>query len=154
MLIVMQRRNVAIGKQLNKRDSKLAIDVGTGVAGAGAYIDGKFSFFPAGTNVWKTPYHILQSSYHEMANFLQRFMEIDSYVPQIPSEKTILEYFFELSEKWKLKEYPSIYMEIAKRFHFLNALIDAVCLNATILCEMQVIDIAQMGKQSYSTTPR
>ena len=43
------------GKSISNRDRNDKFDAVAGVGGAGLFSDGKFSFFPSGTNIWKYP---------------------------------------------------------------------------------------------------
>lgn len=116
---------VEAGKELDQRtdDPK---DIGMGVAGAGAYIDGKFSFFPAGTNVWNAPYNPLLKGYEELKGMLSKFPSIT--IPEMPVSSAIQC----VSDQWHLKSYTSIYLNHKDRSQFLDDLIFRAKANAKI----------------------
>jgi len=60
------------GKSVRHRDHENAVDIACGVGGAGLYSDGKFSFFPSGTDIWRHPYHLLSNA--EKAREVQQIL--------------------------------------------------------------------------------
>jgi len=131
---------VEAGLPLEVRCSSVPSEVGTGVAGAGIFIDGKLSPFPAGTALWRGAYGLLKDGYAELRQLLQ---EYSAEIPEMPTEQEIFEYFFKPEATWKLKEYKSFYMDTEKRFAFLYKLIGLAKKNARLECETRVVDIGQ-----------
>jgi len=129
---------IEAGKPLAERDSAQPNDIGVGVAGAGAYIDGKLSFFPAGTALWRGSYELLNASYAELRALLAPHCK---HVPRMPSEQEVRDYLFACDAAWKLKRYPSLYMDETKRFDFLDALILAATAHAELRCHTRATRI-------------
>lgn len=124
----MQSKSIALvemGKDLDERDS-VPTEIATGVGGAGAYVDGKFSFYPAGKALYDLDYLILSKAYAEFAKHLQAFT--DQEIPALPSRERIAKYQFKTSKKWQLKAYESIYLSIEERFDYLRWLDQRKCL--------------------------
>jgi len=138
---------VEAGKPLAERDSSRPEELASGVSGAGIYIDGKFSSFPAGTDVWRCAYDLLAAGFAEMCSLLQPFADVA--LPPMPSEQEILDYFFCPEAVWKLKQYKSIYLDETKRFAFLNQLIAIAERNAELLCNTRVLGITK-SSQAHS----
>lgn len=97
------------GRSLDDRDRYL--DSTTGIGGAGLYSDGKFSFFPSSTELWKLPnLKQLQESYDWTRDLLSQSGEISP--PAFPQDLTQLEQPLDV---WTLKEYPSLYLSLDAR---------------------------------------
>jgi uncharacterized protein len=59
------------GFEVNNRERNNPQDIVEGVGGSGLFSDGKFSFYPASTNLWKiTPYPYLQDAYRWLMQIL------------------------------------------------------------------------------------
>ena len=127
---------VESGKPLAQRDSQNPSDVGTGVTGAGAYIDGKLSFFPAGTALWSGAYGQLSAAYAEMETLMRHHLV---EMPAMPSEAEVLDYFFQPDEHWKLKRYPSLYMDEEARLLYLQQLVAQAERHAELRCHTTVL---------------
>lgn len=129
---------IEAGKPLAERDGKQSSDIGVGVAGAGAYIDGKLSFFPAGTALWGGSYPLLEASYAELRVLLAHYCKD---IPRMPSEEEVRAYLFSSDTAWKLKRYPSLYMGNVERFAFLDALILKAMAHAELRCRTRATRI-------------
>ena len=111
-------RIVEEGRQIEKRDHRLEAELGRGVGGAGLYSDGKFSFFPSATALWKLePRGDLEISYAWLSSLLAK-QSIN--VPETPLSSDLCT----LSElnSFFLKVYPSIYASIDKRMSLIDSL--------------------------------
>lgn len=108
---------VDAGKNGDARDHSLPTDIGEGAGGAGLFSDGKFSFFPAGTAVWKTPHWILGPAYSTMINVMKLSgAQSVAAIPPLPSPNEIKDYYFDLgTNRWALKKYPTIILELDER---------------------------------------
>lgn len=100
-----------------------------GVGGAGLYSDGKFSFYPAGTLLWKKqPNSLLRQAYETVCGLAH----IES-LPNIPRwNKIQLE---EVNSHYIKKTYPSYYIPFEQRLEIINDLTLDVNLitNATVV---------------------
>lgn len=103
---------VDMGKPVMQREHDSAQDIACGEGGNGLFSDGKFSFFPAGTNVWTMCYHILKQSYAQLTEFLGKYTDAMS---EMPSEDDVRNYFFEVLNNWTLKKYPTVYLTLEDR---------------------------------------
>jgi inosine triphosphate pyrophosphatase len=102
---------VDMGKPVRLRKHDSEADIACGEGGNGLFSDGKFSFFPAGTNVWKLCYHLLTMSYNQMNSYLSQY----TTVPNMPTEDEIRNYLFHLENHWTLKKYPTTYISLEER---------------------------------------
>lgn len=59
------------GKHIYDRDKHNAFDIANGIGGAGLFSDGKFSFYPAATNLWRLDAKALQESYRMLDSLLK-----------------------------------------------------------------------------------
>lgn len=133
---------VESGKPFSQRNLAVPSELACGVGGAGSAIDGKFSFFPAGTAVWQFAYTFLSAAFGEMMVTMQSYFNKGDN-PQMPSEKQIIDYFFNSESFWKLKKYDSFYMEESNRFAYLQALIELARRNCSVLCNTRVVAVSR-----------
>ena len=61
------------GKTLFNRDTKSPKDIVTGIGGGGLFSDGKVSFYPSGTNLYKLNPDLLIPAYKELQNLFANF---------------------------------------------------------------------------------
>lgn len=99
---------IDMGKNVTRRDRDKPKDCATGILGAGIFSDGKFSFYPSSTHVWKLEQNKLRKSY----SFLEQIFEGYLKIPKFPEE---LEEDFKSAEDWKLKTYETQYLSLQKR---------------------------------------
>lgn len=111
---------VDMGKSIENRSHDNAYDIPCGAGGAGLYSDGKFSYFPAGTNVWRLPYHLIEKAYLDLID------DMPSDLPPLPTTDEIRDYFFKLSDYWKLKKYPTEYLNLDQRKTLIHKLVNKV----------------------------
>jgi len=74
------------GKLLYKRNRNVPADVVSGVGGGGLYSDGKLSFYPSGSNLYKLNTLLLEKSY----NYLQRILNnLSIEIPSLENLKNL-----------------------------------------------------------------
>jgi hypothetical protein len=100
---------IEMGKNVTRRDRNSPVDCVTSIFGAGGFSDGKFSFFPSSTGIWKLDKTKLRSSYKFMKDFMN---EYSGDIPDFPEE---LGDDFVSKEDWTLKSYKSIYLNLEQR---------------------------------------
>ena len=123
------------GKNLFDRKQNTPTDVTNGIGGAGLFSDGKFSFFPSASNLWKLDLTLLKSSYKQFKCFLNQF-DID--VPEFDDKWHNYE---EESYKEAIqKHYDSILVDLPTRFKMIFALYDYIG-KANIIIENHVKSI-------------
>lgn len=112
-----------------RRNHTIPHEICNGFGGASLFSDGKFSFYPAGTKVWeldnkasikqglKSTISALNAAYHATEDSIQQeckgmpldeselLNSIDHGVPNLIS----------VSDQWKLKPYPCVYMPLKTR---------------------------------------
>ena len=137
------------GKPLSERDLDEPLEMACGVGGAGPAIDGKFSFFPAGTALWQFSYKYLSSAFQEMMYLMQPYFN-NNNSPKMPSEKQIFDYFFDSESFWKLKKYDSFYMDKPNRLAYLGRLVELACNNCRLLYNTRVIAVTQENSLLYA----
>nr|MBA3815590.1 hypothetical protein [Parachlamydiaceae bacterium] len=89
-----------------------------GAGGAGLFSDGKFSFYPSGTHIWKQDEELLRTAYS--------LLEIDLEPWDIPKFPDINDNYKCTADKegWLLKPYPSAYLNLPKRIELIKKLMD------------------------------
>ncbi len=93
-----------LGKEVTKRQRYEPSDLVTGVGGAGLYSDGKFSFYPSASQLWRLRDHkALWTAYSWLVDLLADSTDIPSF-PNINYEQNIVPYS-ELHEKIYLSRY-------------------------------------------------
>ena len=107
------------GKIHHHRDHNDANDLGVGIGGAGIFSDGKFSFYPSGTEVYKlnNQQYLLQGHQQICDELNSVGIESHSYQPsQLKQEDNCA---------FKLKDYPSTYGSLEQRKSLINNLASA-----------------------------
>ena len=109
------------GKDAFCRDRYDKEDLILGIGGAGLFSDGKFSFYPSSTNLWKLANKILLSnSYEWMYKLLS-----GKVLSDIPNYPIVVDTHYS-ENQWVLKEYPSIYMELNERYKLIADLSEKI----------------------------
>lgn len=108
---------VDLGKSVLERDRFHSEDCVQGAGGAGLFSDGKFSFYPAGTEIWKGNLDRLQSGYKALEGDFNQYGEI----PRFPEITTNNKCFLDKSG-WQLKPYPSLYLSLEDRMDLITKL--------------------------------
>lgn len=133
---------IDMGKHVKKRQHTNPSDIIVGAGGAGCFSDGKFSFFPSGTNLWNLDYLLLMKAYKNLTDELEEYMTI----PPPPDMVDILDKKKGNSNSWNLKKYPSIYLDLKNRIHLIEKLVSKV---DSILMEHEVIGIKKSETNDY-----
>lgn len=111
---------VDMGKDISHRDRQDEFDCVAGIGGAGLFSDGKFSFFPSGTNVWKLKNReLLEKAYGDLSKLFKDAINFD--VPTFPTEQDINDSLG--SSMFELKTYPSYYISLEDRKLLLEELV-------------------------------
>lgn len=125
---------VDIGKPLGTRNHNDPADLGHGTGGAGLYSDGKFSFFPSGTQLWTLqPRRDLETSYRWLMAELRR---VGVRMHDIPSAQRVEALKISTNKPIVEKSYPSIYATLPQRKALIqgmeNALAGRIYSNTTV----------------------
>lgn len=100
------------GKPIDRRDRDCASDVATGVGGAGLFSDGKYSFFPASTHLWRlNDREVLRDSYDWTKTVLETYGLDCPPCPDLGGDGSDEE----PKDTWFLKSYPSYYIPLDQR---------------------------------------
>jgi uncharacterized FAD-dependent dehydrogenase len=119
------------GSSLSRRDQWDESSVIQGVGGAGLYSDGKFSFWPSATLLWRLEPELLSDA----SDWYERLLEI-SGIESAPSA------FPRGPQPKELKAYPSVYGDLLARHQMIKAL------------STSIVDIRTRTKvESYSLQP-
>jgi flavin-dependent dehydrogenase len=107
------------GKNLFYRKQKNPFDVANGIGDAGFFSDGKFSFFPSASNLWKLDTALLNQAYEQFRYFLNQFdIEVQEFDEQWNN------YESESNQNVIQKHYDSIIVDLPTRFKMIFALYD------------------------------
>lgn len=100
------------GINITKRDHNSPKDCFGGIGGAGLFSDGKFSWAPAGTAVWKLENKKLRAAYAFIKKLLDPYMNANGdTIPEFPEE---VEEFSSTNE-WTQKKYETHYLSLEQR---------------------------------------
>ncbi len=131
------------GKSLAKRQRACAQDVPSGVGGAGLYSDGKFSFFPSATWLWKNlSSDNLSIAYHWLKGILQNH---NVNPPDLNAQQSV-----DIVSDNVFKAYPSFYIDFNERYKMIEQWTKQF--NANILTDTTVINIAKHNNVYCITT--
>ncbi len=101
------------GKSLAKRERTRPEDIPSGVGGAGLFSDGKFSFFPSATWLWKNlSFDKLFIAYHWLKDILQKY---HVNPPDLRTTEPI-----DVISDQVFKAYPSFYIDFNKRYNMID----------------------------------
>ena len=126
---------VEMGKPVKERDRDDKFSCLAGIGGAGLFSDGKFSFFPSGTHIWKVKdKDCLEKAYRDLQNLFHS--AIDFEVPSFPGEKEIAA--LSTNSAFELKSYPSFYISLDDRLKLVDAMTKSCVDN--ILLGWKVLD--------------
>lgn len=99
------------GASVARRDHADHRRLGTGVGGSGLYSDGKFSFFPSATALWRLPDRVaLRAGWGWLSAMLERF---GVAVPGFPDLDALPDLI--VATGLTRKDYPSVYLGRAQR---------------------------------------
>ncbi|MBP1631420.1 MAG: putative FAD-dependent dehydrogenase-like protein [Bacteroidetes bacterium] len=108
------------GKRIYDRKHQNAFDIANGVGGAGLFSDGKISFYPSATKLWKLNKNELEKAYDFFLSFLAEF---DVDIPKF-EEKWKDEII--LSKNEYQKRYDSILIDLPTRLNIIYKLCDII----------------------------
>lgn len=109
------------GCAITDRDKDSEEELTQGHGGAGLYSDGKFSFYPSASALWKLPKHdALREAYDWTCKLLC------SYGLDTPPFPTDVNAYTFGSGEWVLKEYPSDYLSLSARIEIVNELVKTI----------------------------
>lgn len=87
-----------LGKSVTNRGRHVPADLVTGVGGAGLFSDGKFSFFPSASNLWRLAHREdVRAAYGWLSEILSEF----TAVPPYPSEEEVATGIQVLRGRWE-----------------------------------------------------
>ncbi len=121
------------GKKVEHRSR--ATLLGTGVGGAGLYSDGKLSFYPSATNLWRlSPLKLLKLSYEFVAGLLS---EYGANIPEFPEHRNAISLKNEL--RYSIKCYNSIHLPIQERINIITDIHNAI--GESLACGVELVDV-------------
>jgi phosphomevalonate kinase len=132
---------VDIGKKIEERNHDSEVECATGIGGNGLYSDGKFSHYPAGTELWKMDKYLLEKAYILYSDLMSKYYSVPSF-PYPDEPKTD----FDAGECWKLKDYETHYLSLDERYDLVKRM---TCeYTNKILTETEVIGVSK-GINNY-----
>jgi hypothetical protein len=125
------------GPVAGRRRREAPGDLLSGVGGAGLFSDGKYSFFPAATELWALPdKQALGYAFARTADLLRRAGVEAGALPSAPPSAAIE------PGSWQEKRYPSIYVPFAARLDCIESLWAA---SGERRAEARVVGAARVG---------
>lgn len=109
------------GHEIAERDKTAQAELTQGHGGAGLYSDGKFSFFPSATHLWRLPRReALHDAYAWTCELLNAYgldtppfpVDANAYTPGVGD--------------WVLKDYPSNYLSLQARLEMVFGLVSSL----------------------------
>ncbi|MGH9165202.1 MAG: hypothetical protein ACRDZW_06815, partial [Acidimicrobiales bacterium] len=144
-------RVVEYGGPIGERNRSSPEDASSGVGGAGLFSDGKFSFFPSATNLWRLePRRALAASYDWYRSLLRDFTWAE-LVPDLPSERAAVGSRV-VGAGVVEKSYPSYYTTLVQREILTAAL--ASSLGDNVLLTNSDLDEVDVGGRTVSVVTR
>jgi uncharacterized protein len=133
------------GKPIYHRDHNNNYDIVNGVGGAGLFSDGKFSFYPSGSELWNLDNDNLKKSYKLLKTFIKETLneEIPDY-PDISDDPTINSN--DLKNDWNLKSYEVLYVDLSTRTKIISLLESHIRNN--LLCNTEIINIEKVDNKN------
>lgn len=108
---------VDLGKPLLERCRHNPEECVQGAGGAGLFSDGKFSFYPAGTELWKGDVTNLKEAYKQ----LEKDLGLYQAIPPFPEITTGNKWQKDPSG-WCFKPYPALYLSLEARYDLIDKL--------------------------------
>jgi uncharacterized protein len=134
------------GKIPSERDHNDSIDIVNGVGGAGLFSDGKFSFYPSGTEIWNYDKSNIMKSYGIYKDILSMFTK--EIIPDFPEE--LLHNNPESKNEWTEKTYPVLFLTLNERKLLINYLYNVIRYN--LMSQTTVINIEKLDNNMYDLT--
>lgn len=127
------------GRDLHERNHARASDLGEGVGGAGLFSDGKFSFYPSGTNLYELAHESHLRVAYDWCRYQLHAAGIDTIpFPELGGGR------FSYGER-AVKEYPSFYGSLSARTALISALRSAVDSNLVVGTTVRSAERARAG---------
>ncbi len=130
---------VDLGKSVEERSRNHPQECVLGAGGAGLFSDGKFSFYPSGTNIWEHNETHLKIAYEMLKTDLAPFKELPSF-PKIDSKNHLKR---DLGN-WAFKYYPSAYLSLSDRIALIQKLVKR-CLHVRYETEFIKYTLIEQG---------
>jgi uncharacterized FAD-dependent dehydrogenase len=129
--LLIERGKIAEARQRDNRH-----DITAGIGGAGLYSDGKFSFYPSATQLWRLrPEAILREAYEWYSNLLRAFdfdcPPLPQIHPEIAPRKGSAQFFS--------KDYLSKYLTFDERARLISTLTEPI--QQRMRTDLEVVDI-------------
>ena len=128
---------VEAGQHLRYRERHSASDLGAGVGGAGLFSDGKFSYFPSGSGLYRSlDKKLLPRAYNWVSDRLKECKIPTEDFPKNQNKRI-------LSGELEQKEYPSHYSDLKTRFdliHKLSKSIEYHIISESLIYDIDMID--------------
>jgi len=134
---------VDMGPGIDMRHRDDPFDCVSGVGGAGLFSDGKFSFFPSGTAIWRLPeQETLSKSYEHLKDLFKDVVDVE--IPEFPSDVEIQR--LTSNTNYELKKYPCFYISLEKRKKLIRHMTDKI---PQLLYHHKVIDWEKIQGEKY-----
>lgn len=130
---------VELGKSVKMRNRDDPEDCVMGAGGAGLFSDGKFSFYPSGTDIWEHDETQLRQAYQKLQSDLGAYKEIPPF-PRLEPKNHLKK---DLGN-WAFKYYESLYLSLAERISLIHKLADR-CLNTRYETEFLKYTLSERG---------
>ena len=134
---------VDTGRSLSMREHEKASDLGCGIGGAGLFSDGKFSYYPSGTNLYTLSHNsTLRNSYSWVTTLLNR-VGITTYpYPDNLSRQ--------VDTGFGVKDYNTAYGSLSQRYDLIEAL--SILQNTEFVLQSKVTQVRKKIGGKYAVT--
>ncbi|VBB17561.1 FAD-binding protein [Yasminevirus sp. GU-2018] len=141
------------GKRLFKRDRNNKRDIVTGIGGAGLFSDGKFSFFPSSSMLWRLPNRdVLRDAYMWYKRLLSNYNDsVPDFPDSLDAPTSVSKSGVATENSWHLKEYLSIYLSLEERYDLINRMVNIIG-ESNIMTETEIIDYTTNHKGEHVLT--
>lgn len=144
--VALQKRGlvpilVELGSTHLDRSQSVAKDLVTGIGGAGLFSDGKFSFYPSATNLWRLgDKEALRHAYSWMIQLLTAHSNsLPAEVSNSPDENASPS--SSVIDQCTLKPYPSYYLALSERTRIVEELFQTIQGHVLTNTDVQSIDL-------------
>ncbi|WP_082126899.1 FAD-dependent oxidoreductase [Allosalinactinospora lopnorensis] len=128
------------GRSVQERDRHHPEDMTCGHGGAGLFSDGKFSFFPSASALWRLPDREALRRAYDWTSEILTPLGLD--VPPFPESP---DQYSAGKGEWVLKEYPSSYLDLPTRLALTDKLVST--LGCDVLTQTHVESAAYDGER-------
>jgi uncharacterized FAD-dependent dehydrogenase len=128
------------GLPLDDRTDTNQQDVSAGIGGAGLYSDGKLSFYPSATKLWKVkPEERLKQAYKNVGDLLSaNEVEMATWKSDIEDKNNSKQLDINSNRKW----YKSIYIDMKTRKKLINTMLETIGFE-NVLTETEVLNVTK-----------